>query len=495
MSQDESGLISPDEPKTGMRNRTATVVVVVVAVVLLVAAVAIVPHFTSGNSSTDVQPQLATAAIQSFPVTVTGGGTVVPASEIGVNFSTAGTLAQIDVSQGQKVTQGTVLARLNSATATSDVARAQAAVATANAALLAAQSPLTPALSVQLHSTLSSDQAVYNETVESVQTTNTEDASLVADANQQLTADGCSVSQPSNASICQSALTLLQTDEATAQSDKSNGQLRISQAQSQVASANTALQTASTPNPGNVATAQAGVSAANAELQAAQDEVATTTLVAPSAGTIFEVNGQIGENVTGSATGVQTLPGTNAPIPPQTSGAGAAATTPGTEPFIVLGTNGSFVIGATFPATDVSELSAHQTGTITAVSLSGLSLPCHVLAVAQDSTVVNGSPVVYASIIPDIASSQLSAGMAVSVSLSVTQANSVLAIPQSAIFLLAGTPNVDVWSGKRSVATAVKTGMQGTTLVQITSGLTAGEQVVLSAYQGLPQTATSVAGS
>ena len=177
MSQDESGLISPDEPKTGMRNRTATVVVVVVAVVLLVAAVAIVPHFTSGNSSTDVQPQLATAAIQSFPVTVTGGGTVVPASEIGVNFSTAGTLAQIDVSQGQKVTQGTVLARLNSATATSDVARAQAAVATANAALLAAQSPLTPALSVQLHSTLSSDQAVYNETVESVQTTNTEDAS------------------------------------------------------------------------------------------------------------------------------------------------------------------------------------------------------------------------------------------------------------------------------------------------------------------------------
>jgi macrolide-specific efflux system membrane fusion protein len=85
--------------------------------------------------------------------------------------------------------------------------------------------------------------------------------------------------------------------------------------------------------------------------------------------------------------------------------------------------------------------------------------------------------------------------MAVSVSLSVTQANSVLAIPQSAIFLLAGTPNVDVWSGKRSVATAVKTGMQGTTLVQITSGLTAGEQVVLSAYQGLPQTATSVAGS
>jgi macrolide-specific efflux system membrane fusion protein len=282
-------------------------------------------------------------------------------------------------------------------------------------------------------------------------------------------------------------LTLLQTDEATAQSDKSNGQLRISQAQSQVASANTALQTASTPNPGNVATAQAGVSAANAELQAAQDEVATTTLVAPSAGTIFEVNG--------SATGVQTLPGTNAPIPPQTSGAGAAATTPGTEPFIVLGTNGSFVIGATFPATDVSELSAHQTGTITAVSLSGLSLPCHVLAVAQDSTVVNGSPVVYASIIPDIASSQLSAGMAVSVSLSVTQANSVLAIPQSAIFLLAGTPNVDVWSGKRSVATAVKTGMQGTTLVQITSGLTAGEQVVLSAYQGLPQTATSVAGS
>jgi hypothetical protein len=56
----------------------------------------------------------------------------------------------------------------------------------------------------------------------------------------------------------------------------------------------------------------------------------------------------------------------------------------------------------------------------------------------------------------------------------------VLAIPNQALYSLNGGLYVDVWYQKRAVPTSVGTGLIGDTLTQITSGLSGGEQVVLS---------------
>jgi macrolide-specific efflux system membrane fusion protein len=92
---------------------------------------------------------------------------------------------------------------------------------------------------------------------------------------------------------------------------------------------------------------------------------------------------------------------------------------------------------------------------------------------------------------PEGNAQQLYTGMSVSVVINVSQATRVLAVPQSAIYLVAGVPHADVWDGKRAIATTVETGLEGTTMIQVSSGLTAGQQVVLSAYQGLTTTPTS----
>jgi hypothetical protein len=60
-------------------------------------------------------------------------------------------------------------------------------------------------------------------------------------------------------------------------------------------------------------------------------------------------------------------------------------------------------------------------------------------------------------------------------------ATNVLSVPSTALFT---DPNsalqVDVWSGGRAYATTVTVGLVGKNLTQITSGVQAGEQVVLS---------------
>lgn len=443
-------------PAPWLRSRRAKILVVVAAAVLLILALAIVPHFVSGGgggNNTNDAPTLATAAVRSFTVTASANGTVVPASEVGVNFATSGTIASISVQVGQQVTQGTTLAELNSSTAQGDIAKAQSAV--------------------------SSAQTVLNQTQAQAQATAANEAAAVATDQQQLASDqqrlaanGCSATQPSNALVCQNDQAAvaadqnqLRTDQGRQQSDAASGQVSISEAQS-------------------------SLNAANAQLQTAKDELTNLTLVAPGPGKVLQINGQIGETVSGAATSSSTLPGTSTPIP---SIAGAPIA-PGSQPFMELGDAGSFVVGAAFPAADLPELSANQTGTVTDTSLNGLSVPCHVLAVAPMASTVNGSSIVYASVAPNGTQSGLYSGQQVSVAINLSQATRVLAVPQSAVYLVSGVPHVDVWEGGRSVPTAVRTGTEGTTLIEVTSGLNAGQQVVLSPGAGLQSSSTSSTG-
>ena len=498
---------SDANPGVQRKTRVSNGVVIGIAVALIVAAIVTIPHVFGQDSRSPGAQQLATASIQSFPVTVNANGAVVPASEEAVAFTTGGQLSQIDVRVGQTVTRGPSSPVSRAPQPQIDVAKAQAAVAAADAALQSAQSPLQPGRSAQLQAAVQSAQVVYSGTVASVGSTASEDAAVVAADKQKLSVDqnrlatdGCSTWQPTNALICQddqSAISgdqgRISVDEARTQSDAANGKLREAQASASVTRAEEAAQSQGTPSPSGVAKAQAGVQTAQAQLKAAQAELSALTLVAPNSGTVLEVNGQVGETVTGSPTGAATLPGTSAPIPAVTSSSGSTLS-PGAPPLIMIGSTKSFVVGAAFSASDVGQLVPGQHGTITADVLGGVSIPCHVLAVASDATNVNNSAVVYVSVIPDASMSKLSSGLPVTVSVGVARANAVIAVPQSAVYLVSGLPYVEVWNGRRAVPTAVTTGLQGTDMIEVTSGLSQGEQVVLSAYQGLPGSGSSADG-
>ena len=71
----------------------------------------------------------------------------------------------------------------------------------------------------------------------------------------------------------------------------------------------------------------------------------------------------------------------------------------------------------------------------------------------------------------------------------------MLAVPSQAVYFGNNGAYVSVWANNSSVPTQVTTGLIGNQSIEITSGLTAGEQVVLSAPQTLPTPSSGASGT
>lgn len=214
---------------------------------------------------------------------------------------------------------------------------------------------------------------------------------------------------------------------------------------------------------------QALAQLANAQVglvRATADEAATL-LHAPEAGTVLQVNGVVGDTVSAGNSGA-----TN----PTTNGGSANA-----NGFIVIGDNSKFVFWAPFSQTEDVQLLVGQPATVTVDALPGVSLPATVAYIAPSATQVGGVPEYYAEMQLSQSDPRLRNGQTGSVNVTVATAKNVLCVPSAALFTGANNAlQVDVWSHGQAYATTVQTGLFGSALTQITSGLQAGEQVVLS---------------
>jgi membrane fusion protein, macrolide-specific efflux system len=201
-------------------------------------------------------------------------------------------------------------------------------------------------------------------------------------------------------------------------------------------------------------------------LKANQDEAATK-LRAPEPGTVLAVNGIAGDYVSAGNSGL-TNPAVN----------GGSANANG---FIVVGNSTSFAFWAAFSQTEDVQLAAGQLATVSVDAIPGLTLPAKVTSIEPSATQVGGVPEYYAEISLSQSDSRLRNGQTGSVSVTVATANSVLSVPSTALFTGANNQTqVDVWSNGQAYATTVGIGLIGNTLTQITSGLQAGQQVMLS---------------
>lgn len=264
--------------------------------------------------------------------------------------------------------------------------------------------------------------------------------------------------------------------------DDAAQQASLHAAQAVLNAANAALAAAlrgPNPNPNTIASAQAQVANATAQIQRAVADDAQTVLIAPSGGTVLDINAQVGDTVSAGTTGVPAIPGSSGTIMDPTSLTSAKA-------FMVIGNGTSFQVVAAFSQTDATQLATNQTGTVSFDALPGVNFACHVAAVANGASIVNGVPRFYAAVAPDRVDPRLRTGMTANVIIGIAQATNVLAVPSQAVYLLNNLTYVDVWYQQRAVPTRVSTGLAGSQLTQISSGLTAGDQVLLSAQQSLP---------
>jgi HlyD family secretion protein len=396
---------------------------------------------------------------------VSGTGSLLPAGRMNVSFKQAGTLTEVDVKVGDKVTTGQVLARIDSSAQQAALAQAQASLASAQANLQSTQSPLTGAQVAQLQHQVAAAQQNYNDTVASVNATNQADATTVANDQAKVNAD-CP-----NGAQCSQEQAQLANDKSKQNMDAISGQSRINSASQQITSSrdNLAVQTQVKPNA--LASSQSQVAAAQAQVNAAQLALNEATLTSPTSGTVISINGVPGEASTG---GTAQSPGSLAPQP-SSGGSGSGAS----SAFMVIDDTSSFVAVMPFAETDAARLAANQTAALTFDAIPGLTISGHVLTISPAATVVSNVVDYYVSFVLNRTDSRLREGMTANAAVTVAQADNAVRVPNAAVHTTGGTTMVTVLTKGQQVPTEVVTGVIGDTYTEIKAGLNEGDVVVL----------------
>jgi HlyD family secretion protein len=146
-----------------------------------------------------------------------------------------------------------------------------------------------------------------------------------------------------------------------------------------------------------------------------------------------------------------------------------------------LGNGTTFVLRAPFSQNEDVLLASGQAATVSVDAIPGLTFPAKVSSIEPSAAPVGGVPEYYAEIALTQSDPRLRNGETGSVNVTIATANSVLTVPSTALFT--GPNNqtqVDVWSAGQAYPTTIQIGLIGINLAQITQGLQAGEQVVLS---------------
>jgi multidrug efflux pump subunit AcrA (membrane-fusion protein) len=409
---------------------------------------------------------------------VSGTGTVVPAAQQNVSFGVAGTLAEIDVKVGDRVTAGQALAKL-------DLTTFQQALDQAGNSVQQAQATLNNTLSSnavpQAQHALAAAQQSLADAQAQASLTSQIDATTLANDQSQFNVDHAAGDTAKEQQDQQKIL----SDQNKLALDQLQGQHSINQATASVTTAQDALNSQTIQRPNTIASQQAALANAQLVVQTAQRNLDSTTLTAPISGTVNAIGAQVGEAVSAGSAGTAQSPGSTAPQPSSsgaTSGAsGASGASSGSSSFMVLGNVAGLQVVAPFAEADAARLQSSQQASVTFDAVTGLSLPAHVLAIATASSVISNVTNYYATLILDRIDQRLKAGMTANAQVVVSQAAGVLTLPNSAISRVGGSSFVNLLrpDGRTMARQPVETGTVGDSTTEIVSGLNEGDRVVL----------------
>ena len=360
---------------------------------------------------------------------------------------------------GQTVTSGQVLAKIDPTQANLQLTEAQQQLTVAQDNLAKAQNgPSSTQVALNNAQLTQDEQAV----------TNAQNAYSAAKCTSSSTSQACTqdAQQLSNA---ENSLTLLKAQQA-----------------------NSAY-----VDPGTIAQDQEAVTQAKAAVNTAQSAVAGTSITAPSNGTILSIAGLVGSSVSAGSTTTGAPTGSSSSSGSSGSGASTGGSASGSSgsssasssssssassgAFITMADLSQLQVTANVSETDVSSVQAGQSATVT-LNASGKSYPAQVQVISPTSTVVS-NVVEYAVTLDltDAVPSSVRPGQSASISIVTGEASDTLYVPNSAITTAGGRSIVTVvGSDGKETITPVTTGIVGTTNTQITSGLSQGQNVLLT---------------
>ncbi|GLW91826.1 efflux RND transporter periplasmic adaptor subunit [Actinokineospora globicatena] len=199
----------------------------------------------------------------------------------------------------------------------------------------------------------------------------------------------------------------------------------------------------------------------------AKAALAGMTLAAPGDGTVTAVNVTVGGK----------------------SGSGGSSTgTTASGDFVITDLK-NLTLQANVAESDVSKLKAGQTATVTVNALPTQPIQAAVAAIDLLPTTANNVVQYGTTLSLTSPPANLKPGQSASVTITVANAANVLAVPSAAVQTVGNASSVTVVANGQETRRTVELGVKGDTYVEVTSGLTANEQVLL------PQVATSTQNS
>ncbi len=244
----------------------------------------------------------------------------------------------------------------------------------------------------------------------------------------------------------------------------------LQNAQVQAENAVIAAQNAVKQAQNNVIASQASLQNANAALAVAATNLADTTLTAPVAGRVASISGSVGQTVS-SGSGSSSI-----------ASSASSASSGTVSGFIVLTGVSALRVQASVTEGDAGNVKIGQPATFTFDALNGATTTGKVSWVDLVGTTSGGVTSYGVTLDMDTVPAGLKPGMSASVTITTASATNVLAVPATSVTTTGSRSTVTVVTtdanGKQTLTrTNVTVGLKGDSMTEITSGLSAGQEV------------------
>lgn len=426
---------------------------------------------------------LGTAKVGDVTKTVVATGSLTNKNTVNLSFGTQGKISKLNVQVGDAVKKGQVLAQLDQSSLQTQVASSQANLRSAQAKLSQLQQGLTNADRLSLQSSITRAQADLENAKRNLDLArqNADTSYLqkqVQDASDQLSQAQSNYDTVSKGGdSVQIAMAKAQLDQANknyssaiaAQSNTTSAQTQVFNAENSLRSAQAAYDSAvaqlsSKQQPASeadIAQAQAQVEQAQAQLASSQSNLAQATMTAPFDGTVAAVTPHEGEQVNGNAA-VMTL----------------------------TSSGGNLQLIVPVDEADINLVKVGQQVTATVDSSPDKKYHATVLQVAPAGTTQNNVTTFSVTLGLTDDTSDLKIGQSMTANIEIQKKQSVITIPSEAVRGIGKRHSVEILdpTTQKPVQTQVETGLDDGREVEITSGITEGQQVVLGTKS---QTTTS----
>jgi macrolide-specific efflux system membrane fusion protein len=227
----------------------------------------------------------------------------------------------------------------------------------------------------------------------------------------------------------------------------------------------------------------------------AQAAVTGATLTAPMAGTVTAINGTLGSSSGGSSASSSGSSGTSQSSGGQTgqnggssSSSTSSSSSSSSTGFIDLADLTKLQVSAAFAEADATKLKEGQTATVTWNALQSTEQSATLTAVDPQATTSNSVVTYGVTLALDKVPAGAKPGQTVSVTVTTGSVEDAVYVNSAALTTLGNQHFVTVDANGAQERRAVEIGLVGTTSTQITSGLQAGESVVVN-------TASTTSGS